>query len=163
MAISARNSSNISTNGAIPLQLHSLQLNCPLAENCTLLCQHWISSTGHLATFPLRQRKNSALLRPKHNLTNMPKSCHLSGWDKKCISRSQCLRNGTLLAQLQIKGITANSSVLFCNGRIKLRNRCFLKPVHAPEPAPAEAQAALNTLPCPLCRSPRFKKTVSFA
>ncbi len=54
-------------------------------------------------------------------------------------------------------------SVLFPNGRIKLRNRCFLKPVHGPEPAQAEAHAAPDTSPCPLRRSPRLKKTVSFA
>ncbi len=48
-------------------------------------------------------------------------------------------------------------SVLFPNGRIKLCNRHFLKPVHEPGPIQAEAPAAPDMLPRPLHRSPRLK------
>ncbi len=113
VAILAKNSSDVSVNGAIPIQLHSCQLNSSLAENYALLCQHWITSTGRLAIFLLRERKNSAILRSKQNSIGMPKICHHSGWDKKCISRSRCWRNGTLSAQLPIKGITANPTMCF--------------------------------------------------
>ena len=53
-------------------------------------------------------------------------------------------------------------SVLFPNGRTKLRNRRFLKPVQEPGPTQAETPAAPDTPLCPLHRSPWLKKTVSF-
>ncbi len=61
----------------------------------------------------IKEKQQDIKVKAQFDQQRMPKLCHLSRWDKKCVSRSRCLRNGILLAQLPIKGIVVNPTRCF--------------------------------------------------